>query len=382
MSRTDDICQLRTQASESNRFYNLTDTVATASGRNADPANTGGDAAKFRSKGGKVWAVDVATGAWSVKNYYFEDDFWQTPVDIKSPMVKKQSSAVILRDDLVFMAALEKAYTGYDMVVNNQTNNIKIPDRNRFGNAAAAFDYEAFKKMLVTATTIASTTNAQMKIFMDTDAQGEIIVQKEILSSDYFSKNLLERNTLDKLNWNAQTKIEVFPQLNEELYGTQDPWTKGRIYVVIKDCVGKKRVNKSIKGKVVDLDETDEVLFKTKFMTGSGVVDPDGIFVFEYKPAAGGASGASLMDAGISAASFRADTNEQPANIKDMLELEKIRLQISENERIAKETELKILEAKKSEATDVVTEAPAEPETKGKTKAKEKAKDPSDGTTE
>ena len=289
-SRTDDICQLRTKASESHRYYNMTDTVATASGRNATSPNTGGEAARAASKGGSVWAVDVKTGAYSVKNYFFEDDFWVTNVSVDSPIVKKQTSAMILRDDLVFMEALEKAYTGYSMEINGETNQIKIPDANKYGKSTDAFDFEKFKKMLVDATTIASTTGAKMKIFMDTDAQGRIISQKEILSSDYFSKKLLERNTLDKLDWNSQTKIEVFPLLNKALYGKADPWTKGRIYVVIKDCVGKHRAVKQIKGQVVELPQDDQVLYKTKFMTGSGVVDHDGIFVYEYNPEAAAAA--------------------------------------------------------------------------------------------
>ena len=379
MSRTDDICQLRTAASASNRFYNLTDTVATASGRNAQSPNTGGEQAKLRSKGGKVWAVDVATGAYSIKNYYFEDDFWQTPVDVKSPMVKKQSSAVILRDDLVFMDALEKAYTGVEQQINGDTNNIKIPDKNKFGKSTDAFSFETFKQMLVTATTIASTTNAHMKIFMDTDAQSHIITQNEILSSDYFSKNLLERNTLDKLNWNAQTKIEVFPQLNAELYGKADPWTKGRIYVVIKDCVGKKRVNASIRGKVVELDETDEVMFKTKFMTGAGVVDPDGIFVYEYNPEA--AAAASVLSEEPSASTFGLTPKATPAqqpDIDKVIELEKIRAERAKEERMAAEAKLKLHEV---ENKAVTIQAPTDQETTRKSKAKV-TEDPAKGTTE
>lgn len=374
MSRTDDICQLRTAASASNRFYNLTDTVATASGRNGSPANTGGDAAKLRSKGGKVWAVDVATGAWSIKNYYFEDDFWQTPVDVKSPLVKKQSSAVILRDDLIFMDALEKCYTGYEQTINGATNNIKIPDKNKFGASSKAFNFDEFKKMLVTATTIASTTNAQMKIFMDTDAQGHIISQNEILSSDYFSKNLLERNTLDKLNWNAQTKIEVFPKLNKELYEKEDPWTKGRIYVVIKDCVGKKRVNASIKGKVVELDETDEVMFKTKFMTGAGVVDPEGIFVYEYSPTEAGDVSMITADLREKPLSKRIPVESQEPNFDKMIELEKARAERAKEERMASEAKIKLAEMNmpKSEGTQAVDEVPK----------KGKAKDPENGKTE
>lgn len=296
-SRTDDICQIRTKASESNRFYNMTDTIALPSGRNAETPNTGGAAAGAASPGGKVWGVDVQTGSYSVKNFFFEDDFWVTDISINSPIVRRQSSAITLRDDLVFMEALEKAYTGYSSTINGQTNQIKIPDVNRFGDKAKAFDWDSFKKMLVNATTIAKSGNLKMKIFMDMDAQNQIIVQKEILSSDYFSKKLLERNTIDKLDWNEITKIEVFPYLKNDLYGKTNPWTKGRIYITIQDCVGKKRVTKSIKGQVVEIPKDDEVMFKSKFMTGAGVVDPEGIFVFEYDPSA-------VVTAGISEASL------------------------------------------------------------------------------
>ena len=355
-SRTDDVCQIRTNKSSSHRYYNMSDTVATKSGRNAEVPNTGGEAAKLKSKGAKVTAVDVKTGAWSVKNYFFEDDFWVTDITINSPIVSRQSSAIYLRDDLVFMDALEAAYTGFNEEINGETYEVKIPDENKFGNIANAWDFGVFKEMLVAATTLASDQGVKMKVFMDMDAQNKLIKEKEILSSDYFSKKILERNTIDKLQWNERTKFEVFPKLKNELYGKVDPWTKGRVYVVVEQCVGKLRPSTNIKGKVVELDETDEVLFKSKFMTGAKVVDPMGIFVYEYDWDAAAAASVEPVSA-MAMNTMSLANNEQ---LEQEKEIEKMRM-----ERVEKELELERLRvANKQAAVTETQEAPATTTTK------------------
>lgn len=326
LSRTDDMCQVETKAVKSHKFFDMTETIATPSGRNPEAPNTpntGGEKARMDSKGAEIYGIPVSAGWYTVKNKFFEDDINEMEISINAPVADRQSRAMILRKDIIYMNSLEKAFTGYDLeIAEGVTKNIKIPDTNKF-DCKGGFSFDVFQKALVAATTAASASNLKIKIFMQTGDQDILINEPKILSNEYFSKKILERNTLDKLDWNSSTKVEVFPDLDSELYGKKKIWTEGRIYIAIERMVGKLDNPRTVKGQIVDLPDDDLVMYKSKFASGCGVITPKGIFVVTYTPGEAVQQSKLTLDQALPQIPMAMATGTQ--DIDKLIELEKIK---------------------------------------------------------
>lgn len=293
--------------------------------------------------------------------YVKRRDFDRSQLDEKSVIVDAQIAATRGKcakriAELFKDCITNKKRTVYDN--NNSTFDLIIPESQFFGDKTKEFDtaenIKLFRQMMLQAQEAAEAQGLRIAIISGVEGNSELANAEKFSSKDFGEGET--RKTGQPLSILMGGYVERLFRFDKTLYPTGSEEV-GYFVVMIERSFGQDNKDVSVTPEANYIADKKAYLLDVEVYNSTELLNPEGVFIFQYKRTTGTAS--------IAAASTMALGNN--AQLDQEIEIEKMKM-----ERVEKELELeKLRAANKQAAITESQEQPAETTTAKSTKKSE-----------